>query len=105
MSAPTVLLLHGFPSSSHMFRDLIPDLAAQYHVIAPDYPGFGQSSAPSVDGFTYTFANLAAFDAGRQIDGGGIAQFGQAGRLRMHRRQRETRERQQAGGNDAPCAQ
>jgi pimeloyl-ACP methyl ester carboxylesterase len=57
--APTILLLHGFPSSSHMFRDLIPDLAAQYHVIAPDYPGFGQSSAPSVDEFEYTFANLA----------------------------------------------
>src|SRR5919108_121639 len=57
--APTVLLLHGFPSSSHMFRDLIPDLAAQYHVIAPDYPGFGQSSAPSVDEFEYTFARFA----------------------------------------------
>ncbi|WP_119302570.1 alpha/beta fold hydrolase [Dongia deserti] len=58
-SAPTVLLLHGFPSSSHMFRNLIPDLATRYHVIAPDYPGFGQSSAPSVDQFDYTFANLA----------------------------------------------
>jgi pimeloyl-ACP methyl ester carboxylesterase len=58
-SAPTILLLHGFPSSSHMFRDLIPDLAARYHVIAPDYPGFGQSSAPPVDAFDYTFANLA----------------------------------------------
>jgi pimeloyl-ACP methyl ester carboxylesterase len=58
-TAPTVLLLHGFPSSSHMFRNLIPDLAAQYHVIAPDYPGFGHSSAPSVDDFEYTFANLA----------------------------------------------
>lgn len=58
-AAPTVLLLHGFPSSSHMFRDLIPLLAARYHVIAPDYPGFGHSSAPSLDRFTYTFANLA----------------------------------------------
>ncbi len=58
-AAPTVLLLHGFPSSSHMFRDLIPDLAARYHVIAPDYPGFGHSSAPSVDAFDYNFANLA----------------------------------------------
>src|SRR5687768_18354172 len=57
--APTVLLLHGFPSSSHMFRDLIPDLAAQYHVIAPDYPGFGYSRAPSVDQFEYSFARLA----------------------------------------------
>ena len=57
--APTVLLLHGFPSSSHMFRNLIPDLAAQYHVIAPDYPGFGYSSAPSVEQFDYSFAKLA----------------------------------------------
>ncbi len=43
--APTVLLLHGFPTSSHMFRDLIPELADRYHVIAPDYPGFGQNIA------------------------------------------------------------
>ncbi len=46
-SAPTVLLLHGFPTSSHMFRELIPALAGKYHVVAPDYPGFGNSSAPS----------------------------------------------------------
>jgi pimeloyl-ACP methyl ester carboxylesterase len=58
-NAPTVLLLHGFPSSSHMFRNLIPDLAAQYHVIAPDYPGFGYSSAPAVSQFDYSFAKLA----------------------------------------------
>ena len=58
--APTVLLLHGFPTSSHMFRDLIPLLAAKYHVVAPDYPGFGNSTTPSVDAFEYTFANLAA---------------------------------------------
>lgn len=57
--APTVLLLHGFPTSSHMFRDLIPQLAERYHVVAPDYPGYGQSSAPSVDDFDYTFDNLA----------------------------------------------
>ncbi len=57
--APTVLLLHGFPTSSHMFRNLIPALAEQYHVVAPDYPGFGQSSAPSVDKFDYTFDKLA----------------------------------------------
>ena len=57
--APTVLLLHGFPTSSHMFRDLIPRLADKYHVVAPDYPGFGFSSAPSVDEFDYTFDNLA----------------------------------------------
>jgi pimeloyl-ACP methyl ester carboxylesterase len=58
-SAPTVLLLHGFPSSSHMFRELIPVLAERYHVIAPDYPGFGYSSTPSPDQFQYTFAHLA----------------------------------------------
>jgi pimeloyl-ACP methyl ester carboxylesterase len=58
--APTILLLHGFPSSSHMFRNLIPALAAKFHVVAPDYPGFGQSSAPSVEGFDYSFDHLAA---------------------------------------------
>lgn len=57
--APTVLLLHGFPTSSHMFRNLIPALADKYHVVAPDYPGFGNSSAPSVEDFHYTFDNLA----------------------------------------------
>ncbi len=57
--APEVLLLHGFPTSSHMFRNLIPTLAEKYHVVAPDYPGFGNSSAPSVDEFDYTFDNLA----------------------------------------------
>ena len=57
--APTVLLLHGFPTSSHMFRNLIPALADKYHVVAPDYPGYGNSSAPSVDDFDYTFDNLA----------------------------------------------
>ena len=49
--APTVLLLHGFPTSSHMFRNLIPQLAEKYHVVAPDMPGYGQSSAPSVKEF------------------------------------------------------
>lgn len=58
--APTLLLLHGFPSSSHMFRDLIPMLAARYHVIAPDLPGFGYSSAPSTTEYTYTFEKLAS---------------------------------------------
>jgi pimeloyl-ACP methyl ester carboxylesterase len=57
--APAVLLLHGFPTSSHMFRNLIPALADKYHVIAPDYPGFGQSSAPLVSDFEYTFDSLA----------------------------------------------
>lgn len=56
---PTLLLLHGFPSSSHMFRDLIPQLADRFHIVAPDLPGFGQSDAPSRDSFSYTFANLA----------------------------------------------
>ncbi len=57
-TGPTILLLHGFPSSSHMFRNLIPALADHYHVIAPDYPGFGYSDAPSPAEFAYTFDNL-----------------------------------------------
>lgn len=58
-SRPTVLLLHGFPTSSHMFRSLIPALAERFHVLAPDYPGFGASSMPSAAEFDYSFANLA----------------------------------------------
>ncbi|MFW7269669.1 alpha/beta fold hydrolase [Gluconacetobacter sp. Hr-1-5] len=58
-SAPVLLLLHGFPTSSHMFRNLIPLLADRYRVIAPDYPGYGQSDAPDHKAFSYTFANLA----------------------------------------------
>jgi pimeloyl-ACP methyl ester carboxylesterase len=58
-NAPTILLLHGFPTSSHMFRDLIPALADKFHLIAPDYPGFGYSSMPTVDKFQYTFDHLA----------------------------------------------
>jgi pimeloyl-ACP methyl ester carboxylesterase len=54
-SAPVVVLLHGFPTSSHMFRNLIPALADRYHVIAPDYPGFGQSDMPDRQKFAYTF--------------------------------------------------
>src|SRR5438552_17472564 len=57
--APTVLLLHGFPSSSHMFRNLIPMLADEYHIVAPDFPGYGESSAPSVNDFDYSFERLA----------------------------------------------
>ncbi|BBO10327.1 alpha/beta hydrolase [Bradyrhizobium ottawaense] len=53
--APVVLLLHGFPTSSHMFRNLIPALADKYHVIAPDYPGYGQSDMPPRESFKYTF--------------------------------------------------
>ncbi|CAN7506499.1 alpha/beta fold hydrolase [Duganella sp. LjRoot269] len=57
--APTLLLLHGFPTSSQMFRNLIPLLADRYHVIAPDYPGYGQSDMPAMDKFTYSFDRLA----------------------------------------------
>jgi pimeloyl-ACP methyl ester carboxylesterase len=57
--APAVLLLHGYPTSSHMFRDLIPALADRYHVVAPDYPGFGNSAMPERDRFAYTFASYA----------------------------------------------
>jgi pimeloyl-ACP methyl ester carboxylesterase len=58
-TAPAVLLLHGFPTSSHMFRDLIAALADRYHVVAPDLPGFGFSNAPDRGQFRYTFENLA----------------------------------------------
>ena len=57
--APALLLLHGFPTSGHMFRQLIPALSDRFHVIAPDLPGFGQSDMPPHDKFTYTFAKLA----------------------------------------------
>jgi pimeloyl-ACP methyl ester carboxylesterase len=56
---PTVLLLHGFPSASHMFRELIPELADRYHVVAPDLPGFGMTEQPARDKFAYTFENIA----------------------------------------------
>ena len=56
---PTILLLHGFPTSSHMFRDLITELADEYHLVAPDYPGYGFSSMPTVDQFDYSFDNVA----------------------------------------------
>src|SRR5206468_12537253 len=56
--APALLLLHGFPTSSNMFRNLIPRLAGSFHVVAPDYPGFGQSSMPDRANFEYTFENL-----------------------------------------------
>ena len=72
--APVILLLHGFPTSSHMFRDLIPELAGQYRVIAPDLPGFGFSQAPDRAGFTYSFDNLAAL-IGRFVDSIGLARF------------------------------
>lgn len=58
-NSSAILLLHGFPTSSHMFRDLMPQLAGEYHVVAPDLPGFGFSDAPQRSGFKYTFDNLA----------------------------------------------
>ena len=57
--APTILLLHGFPTSSHMFRNLIPALSDKFHLVAPDYPGYGNSSMPTVDKFDYTFDHMA----------------------------------------------
>ena len=57
--APTILLLHGFPTSSQMFRNLIPALSDRFHLVAPDYPGFGNSAMPTVDQFEYTFDRLA----------------------------------------------
>ena len=71
---PTLLLLHGFPSSSHMFRDLIPLLAEQYHVVAPDLPGFGFSDAPDRAGFAYTFDHLAEVMRGF-VDALGLTRF------------------------------
>jgi pimeloyl-ACP methyl ester carboxylesterase len=69
-TAPTILLLHGFPTSSHMFRNLIPALADLYHVIAPDLPGFGFSQAPDRKQFGYTFEHLAKIvDAFTQMIG------------------------------------
>ncbi len=57
---PVIVLLHGFPTSSHMFRDFIPKLADEYRVIAPDYPGYGLSDSPPADEFEYTFDNIAS---------------------------------------------
>ncbi|SMQ74248.1 alpha/beta hydrolase [Agreia sp. VKM Ac-1783] len=72
--APVLVLLHGYPSSSHMFRHLIPRLAEHYRVIAPDHIGFGRSSAPSVDDFEYTFAALAEV-TGRFLSALGITRY------------------------------
>jgi len=71
---PTILLLHGFPTSSHMFRDLIPELADQYHLVAPDYPGYGFSSMPAVSEFDYSFDNVARL-IGKFIDEIGVDKF------------------------------
>jgi pimeloyl-ACP methyl ester carboxylesterase len=59
VNKPTILLLHGYPTSSHMFRNLITDLSVQYHVLAPDYPGFGRSDQPKIADFDYTFDNMS----------------------------------------------
>jgi pimeloyl-ACP methyl ester carboxylesterase len=59
VNKPTILLLHGYPTSSHMFRNLITDLSVQYHVLAPDYPGYGRSDQPLMKDFDYTFDNMA----------------------------------------------
>jgi pimeloyl-ACP methyl ester carboxylesterase len=72
--APTVVLLHGFPSSSHMFRELITRLGDKYHVVAPDYPGFGYSDAPSPDQYAYTFDHLAD-TVDHFLDQRGIAKY------------------------------
>jgi pimeloyl-ACP methyl ester carboxylesterase len=72
---PALVLLHGFPTSSYMFRDLIPALADRYHVIAPDHLGFGLSDAPTVDEFDYTFDALADLTAAL-LDQVGISRYG-----------------------------
>ena len=56
---PKLVLLHGFPASSHQYRNLIPSLADRFHIIAPDYPGFGNSDMPDPAGFSYTFDRLS----------------------------------------------
>ena len=58
-SNPAIVLLHGFPASSHMYREVLRELSDSYYLIAPDYPGFGESSFPSPENFSYTFDNLA----------------------------------------------
>lgn len=72
--APTILLLHGFPTSSHMFRNLIPALSDTFHMVAPDYPGFGNSSMPKVDEFEYTFDHIAEI-VDRFIDKLGLSKY------------------------------
>src|SRR5215475_5510038 len=73
-ASPTILLLHGFPASSHMFRNLIPTLAGDYHVVAPDLPGFGFSDSPPRGRFKYTFENLAQI-IGAFTELAGLKQF------------------------------
>jgi pimeloyl-ACP methyl ester carboxylesterase len=73
-TAPAILLLHGFPTSSHMFRDLIPLLAGRFYVVAPDLPGFGQSDMPARDAFTYSFDNITRVME-RFIEAAGLHRF------------------------------
>lgn len=72
LDKPTILLLHGYPTSSHMFRNLITDLSVRYHVLAPDYPGFGRSDQPAIAEFEYSFDNMAkiveGFLAAKKVD-------------------------------------
>src|SRR5258708_33199012 len=72
--APAILLLHGFPSAGHMFRDLIPELARDFRMIAPDLPGFGQSAVPPRERFAYTFEHLARV-IGRFTEVVGLSRF------------------------------
>jgi pimeloyl-ACP methyl ester carboxylesterase len=73
-SRPALLLLHGFPSASHMFRTLIPELADRYYVVAPDFPGFGMTEQPARDKFTYSFENIAKV-VGRFTELLGLSKF------------------------------
>lgn len=73
--SPTLVLLHGFPSSSHMFRNLISKLESAFHIIAPDYIGFGYSDAPTVSQFEYTFDNMAAHVEELLFDALGLTRF------------------------------
>ena len=73
-NAPTLLLLHGFPTSSHMFRNLMAELSDSYYLLAPDFPGFGNSDQPSMEEFDYTFDNLAATVDGF-LDALGVTKF------------------------------
>lgn len=74
-TSPKLLLLHGFPSSSHQYRNLIPALASRFHILAPDYPGFGNSDAPDPAAFAYTFDHLAELTS-KFIDVKGFKTFG-----------------------------
>ena len=72
---PKLVLLHGFPSSSHQYRNLVPSLADSFHVLAPDYPGFGDSDLPDPTKFAYTFDSLADV-IGRFLEQKGFTRFG-----------------------------